>query len=395
MKAKNMYFKEVLKKMKLVLAFMFWLSLGEVSAQIVITGSEHILVLPMTDTLKLTSSASTFPDLSRRNDGVWDLSLLIDTVIDWNLFKIPISGSGRFVDSNGSNDKILTFVYPVKKGFVFTNDSLVERSNFVNSEVFSLAGFSGISSDSLFILSQSDTFTRARKILPFPLTVGQSWNSDYAFKTHFELNFSFDTFVHKPGYKKSNVKVFDSVCGWGAMRMNTDAGMPSDYWQVLQVQETEIVTDSFFIGDTTMSNHLLTLLGIRQGLTDTSYKVHFYRHFDLTPFATVWYRDAGFTQPYKVIRHMQDLRNLKAEDINSNTVSVFPNPLPQKRNTLYLKGTPGNNTYQIFSRSGTMVQLGVVSNESIELNTNILPGGYLLVVTDGENRSFKSTFIKL
>ena len=132
-----------------------------------------------------------------------------------------------------------------------------------------------------------------------------------------------------------------------------------------------------------MPGSLMTTLGLVQGKKDTVYDYSFYRKGEVNPLARVLYRDAGYTQPYKAFKYAQRFVTSAIErEEAGNQVTVYPNPVKNKKLYLNVPGMKDKCTYQLIDLTGRIVSSGAEQADhgrcTITLQPAVVAGNYLL-----------------
>ena len=241
--------------------------------------------------------------------------------------------------------------------------------------------------DTLFIPAQTVANSTPLIHMGFPATYNSVWQSNYSNSTTYELTVSMFSYIHKPFVRRTYVQRRDTVKGWGKMKVRNAAGFSSDYFDVLQIFSTTITTDSFFTDGVPAVPSVVTMFSLEQGKKDTSYVQRYYRAQEVTPLATIVYRDGRYTQPIKATTHIQRLKLASVNEINGKeTPIIYPNPTSD--GCIYLTNLPsiGENSYILTDVKGKLICSGVMDKNEMPYRL-VLPewlsnGIYLLNVSN-------------
>ena len=339
-------------------------------AQIILNSSGYTSVLGA-DSLKVTDSGSAFPSLAAMANGMWDMSVVTDSVPVHFLYKVA-DGAYSYADSAVYN--FGGFGYQGNVNTSITSSGILEYGINIQLVAYSIATITSGPNDSFIILGQNMLYTAPRKKIALPATYHTSWSSAYSSDLDFQLSFLSATYNHAPGIVRQYTTEKDSVIGWGRMRVKEEDGTPSPYQYVLQVQTMIIHTDSFFLNGSVFSNALLTFFHLAEGQKDTTYEQNYYRPAEVTALAQIDFNDSAYTQPYTATTHVQRLRDATgvANIFNNTTVKVYPNPATNGSITLQLPSIPGVWSYELIDMNGSSAGSGPLSANG-GLATVVLP----------------------
>lgn len=336
------------------------------------------------DSIMLTSTGSSFPPLAPVSGGVWDFTTLSDSPTIVFDYRVP-GTSYEFADSNQYSFLGASYRGTVQS-YLLTTGILQYQVN-VDSANCNIGGLTISAFDSLFIPNQSVSYSSPHISVGLPATIGSSWVSQYSYDFRFKLSTSVFSYNHAPGVVRSYIKERSDVVGWGQARINNAAGVPSVYFDVLQIQTTTIKQDSFFLNAAPLSGTLLTLFGLYQGHIDTTYVQSYLRQGEITPLISIEASDSAYAHPIRARKHVGRLYPFVdgIENVTGTTSFVFPNPVTNKELTIT---TPdGDYNYTLSDVVGRVQASGVVTVKNktgkIVLPGNIINGCYYLSVAGG------------
>jgi hypothetical protein len=287
----------------------------------------------------------------------------------------------QYADSNKYN--IGAYKYLGNASCAVTATNLQEYAINIHYTPYSLSPITSGPFDSLFIPAQTSVYTSPLNKIGFPATENSTWQSGYSADVAFEISVGMYSLVHTPCFIRTYTTRYDTVKGWGKMRVRTAAGAASDYFDVLQVHSITITTDSFFMNGTAAPGHIVTMLSLTQGKRDTTWTQRYYRMQEVTPLAVVEYKDAGFTQPQKATTHMQRLVKASASDfVNNIKFNVHPNPVFSGAFSVLLPDAVNLCSYTLTDLTGKCFASGELRNNTgfctLTLPENIADGTYFL-----------------
>ncbi len=377
-----------MKNYLILLVFTLFL-LPKINAQITLSQSSYPLSVLGTDTLKKTIAASTFPSLEPATNANWDMSTLIDTTPVYYDYRVG-SATHQYADSNAYN--FSSYSYQGNAEIDIANIGILEYAVEIHKKSISLFTHTGISTDSLFILSQNMLYSSPLTKISFPSTFGTNWYSNYYSTLNIQVSINSMSYNRAPGYLRRHTIEMDSFTGWGKMKVKDLAGMPSSWFDVLQVQSITTTIDSFFLNGSPFTVPLLLSLQLTQGAKSTTYKQNYYRLGEVTPLESVLFTDSTFTHPYSAMTHTQRLVNVGVEDIVENPVVVYPNPVTGNIINLQLPINGTVWTYKVVDISGKTIHSGSLNNRigfaQIELPKDIKQGNYILKLANGKNVNY-------
>lgn len=372
----------------LILLF-FTLFLQKADAQITLSQSTFPLSVLGTDTLKKTMSGNTFPSLLPATNGSWDMSSLIDTTPVYYNYRVS-SASHQYADSNYY--RFLNFPCLGNAQIDISSTGITEYGIKMLSDKFSLTLYTANPTDSLFIPQQDILYSSPLSKISFPTTYGTSWYSDYYSTLNLQVSINSMSYNHSPGYLRRHTIEKDSVTGWGKMRVNDLTGMPSSWFDVLQVQSIIFTQDSFFLNGSPFTVPLLLSLQLTQGAKTTTYKQNYYRIGEVTPLESVLFTDSTFTHPYSAMTHTQRLVNVGVDEIVENPVVVYPNPVKGNIINVQLPITTIPWAYELVDISGKIIISGLINNHvgdgEITLPKDIKQGNYVLRIGNGKDLNY-------
>ena len=319
----------------LITCFFFGLAI-EGAAQISLTQASYPASVTGTDSLKVSVYNAVFPVIAIGSGNLWDLSNITDSTPVFFDYRVPAT-TYQYADSNYS--VLIAYPYQANVQSSILATGMVDHGIKIEDTAYSISPLTLGSQDSFFIPAQNILYSSLHDRVAFPATYNSSWSSNYRYDLGFELSIAISSYSHAPGFRRTYLNETDTVTGWGLMRVKDISGNPSAYQAVLQVCSRIIRTDSFFLNGAPMAGTTTGLFGIVQGKTDTSYVQNYYRSGEVTPLASVQFRDAAYTQPFKATTHVQRLYPSAITDIaDKKIITAYPNPLNKEGVHVVLPG---------------------------------------------------------
>jgi len=351
---------------KFLLSLVVTLSLTvTLSAQITLSQSSYPVSVLGTDSIANTTVASFIPILTPTTNAIWDLTTITDSSVPSFIYRVA-SITYPFADSNFYD--FAGYAYQGNVESAITSAGNFEYGIELPRAADYIGSITGGFTDSFVTLPQVDTFSSAHLVISFPATYENNWFSSYKSDFNYQISITAFSYNHAPGIVRSYVSETDSVTGWGQMRVKNMDGIPSSYFNVLQVKKIVSTVDSFFLNGTLATDLLLTTLGLTQGQTTTTYLQDYYRTGEVTPLAEVTYSDATYSHPVHAATHIQRLVNEGVANVHGTfEVKLFPNPATG-RVTIELPSMPGTWSFELSDFTGQIIQSGTLT-----LNGNIAP----------------------
>jgi hypothetical protein len=378
-------------KNTLLLATFFSLSLTA-SAQLTLNSANAptVAICQQNDTLKRLKLSGIVPSFAGATNATWDLTVMGDSS-SFFYDNGPYSGSAfptaTFTQPGAYPFSLL--IYYVDAIYDVTPTGIINYGEHIERQALSLAGVSGATTDTLTFLQQDIPYTSNPKDLKYPCTMGTTWTEEISYSTNFELTVLAYGLDHTPGERRSHLTRAYNVIGWGKMRVNTPSG-PSAYMDVLEIEISHLVIDSFYLGGAPAPPTLLSAFGTSQGqVSETNYR-RFYRAGELAELARVTYSDNTYSTIQGVSVHKQRLQMATtgiAENEMERGLVVYPNPVTGTSFKLAMGNAAKSATYGIFNILGQEVAKGVVSANGIaSLDERIPSGNYVIKILTDEGQ---------
>ncbi len=375
--------KSVVKTVFLVFSLML-IVFSRTGAQISLNSTSFATVGTGVDSLRVSLHSAVLPVLPAATVETWDMTAIVDSLPYFWHARVN-SSFYQYADSNEYS--LGAYRYEGNAGVNISGGGIIEPEVEVKKREYNLATLTIDPFDTLFIPGQTVANSTPLIHVGFPATYNSVWQSNYSNSTTYELTVAMFSYVHKPFVRRRYVQRRDTVKGWGKMKVRNAAGFSSDYFDVLQIFSTTITTDSFFTDGVPAVPSVVTMFSLEQGKKDTSYVQRYYRAQEVSPLATIVYRDAGYTQPIKATTHIQRLKVASVDKVtDKETPVIYPNPTSD--GCIYLANLPtiGKCSYILTDVKGNQICSGVI-NKNETPNRLVLPewlsnGIYLLNVSN-------------
>jgi hypothetical protein len=377
--------------MKNTLLFATFLSFSlAANAQLTLnsTNAPTVAKCQQNDTLMRLKMSGIVPSFAGAANATWDLTVMGDST-SFFYDNGPYSGSA-FPTATFTQPGAYPFsslIYYIDAIYDVTPTGIINYGEHIERQALSLAGISGATTDTLTFLQQDITYTSNPKDLKYPCTMGTTWTEIIPYVTNFELTILAFGLDHTPGERRSHLTRSYNVIGWGKMRVNTPSG-PSAYMDVLEIEISHLVIDSFYLGGAPAPESLLSAFGTTQGqVSETNYR-RFYRAGELRELARVTYSNNTYSSIQGVFVHKQRLpmptTSIADNDMERSFV-VYPNPVTGTSFKVDIENAGKSATYRICNLLGQEVAIGAVSaNGMVSIDDSIPSGNYVIKILTEE-----------
>lgn len=376
-------------KNTLLFATLFSLSLSA-SAQLTLNSANAptVAICQQNDTLMRLKRSGTVPSFAGAANATWDLTVMGDSTsffYDNGAYSGSAFPTATFTQPGAY--PFSSLMYYIDAIYDVTPTGIINYGEHIERQALSLAGVSGATTDTLTFLQQDIPYTSNPKDLKYPCTMGTTWTEVIPYVTDFELTILAYGLDHTPGERRSHLTRSYNVIGWGKMRVNTPSG-PSAYMDVLEVEISHRVIDSFYLGGAPAPESLLTAFGTTQGqVSETNYR-RFYRAGELRELARVTYSNNTYSTIQEVFVHKQRLpmpTTAIADNEIERSFVVYPNPVTGTSFKVDMENAGKSATYRICNLLGQEVAIGAVSaNGMVSLDESIPTGNYVIKILTEE-----------
>ncbi len=354
-------------------------------AQITLNQSGYASWAPGTSSFKGVTNFTATP----ANSGNWDLSTATyGTPFTTSRFATTIPGLSQVTFGEDMYYSFGAFGYSNTIGSAITASGYQRFGEDMTRQAFGLGALTGNTNDSLIFNQQVIAYSAPRTIIAFPATTGSTWSSDYNYHTAFAITVAMYSLNNTPGERRTYVERADSVKGWGQMRIKDASGNATGYMDVLAVETSIKVKDSFYLAGSPAPAPMLGAFGLSQGQIENTYYTYYYRAGEIDPVLTVEYDNASRTNIVSSYTHSDRLpSNVKNLALNNN-IKLYPNPSVNGDITISAQElNSGNWTYEVMSTAGRKIAAGNVQTDhgSATLHiSNYVPGlHYVSLNKDG------------
>lgn len=395
----QLFFKNLnYRNMKRLFILLFFISFySNLFSQITILRQNYTVSGVIQDTTKY--KAITIVDLSipqRGANRIWDYTTIKDSVGDFanvntpaTVAKLPTEfkdatfvssprptfGTYSIVDTQYRKlDTTGLFILGYKRGSLPVNISAQTKG----------------ATDSLFILSRLNRYTKPPFLLKFPMT-----------STTLSKVLTIDTLPYQlswasAGYTKADVKYIrraeytTEVLGWGTLKLrNPIAGGPALNYGVLFERYAELRQDSFYLNGAPMPKRVLDTFRLIQGKRDTASMIYSMRGLGVKRGILVFNmsNDEVFIESANRVAEAipVGVRDLASFDV---PLSVFPNPTTEGVNLEFEKKTNGVWQAVIYNEVGQIIDIQAIDaaqgkiTRRLTLEKSLPSGTYFINVLD-------------
>ncbi len=208
-------------------------------------------------------------------------------------------------------------------GIVIPGEEILKR------QAISLAAITTDILDSVVFPLQAIRYNNALPVIQLPARLGGRWEATTTRSVDFLVTVNSYGLDKEPAEHRQTRRYLDSVVGWGRMRVPIPGKGSSEWIQVLQVQHSDIVLDSFFLSGAPAPAALLGAIGVTQGQITTYPSTYFYRAGAFRPLAEAIH--SGPTHGSGLLSFFMHAQNLPVPvSVQSASASgsfrMYPNP---------------------------------------------------------------------
>ena len=373
--------------------------IASANAQITLTDTSYTATFAGT-TDSVSIAYGSLPTLATGTNANWDLSTISYAIVD-TPYLIHNAAPLTYTYADYVHNIIYgNIYYNSRPYFRIDSTGLKQYGESVDGRSYGLFGaIAGANNtDSIIFPPQMDPYSSTLTKIGFPATYNSNWSSNYTSDIHFTLTYA-SFYNNAPGILRGNVTEYDTVIGWGKMKVKRADGTPSALVDVLQIKVNYQRTDSFFVGGTPTnptpaSPLLLSQFGLTQGNITTSYEYRYVRANEVTPLVNVYFVNSNYsnTNVNKTVVHQQRLDSAGSVSVatleTANDILVYPNPV--SNHTLHVD--LGGNTqmsYRLSNILGQNIATGSLSanngKNTIQIPQGTAAGIYYLGLTDNKN----------
>jgi hypothetical protein len=374
------------------------------TAQIIIMAPPPVIP-NMLDSSTLPLSMGSLPSMSPSSGGSWDLdSISIQAAVHTSTYK-PATRSfsvASFADSvTYPFSSAAGIGYKTWKNFQQTTSGVaIIGEELLSRQSFGLGTVTGNMLDSMTFPIQAANYSSPLPVMQYPARLGSSWSATTRCTLFFNITVAAASLNNTSAEQRRTRRVLDSIVGWGRMSVPRVGGGGSAWINVLQIQHTEIVLDSFFItsaaGPMPAPASLLTPMGLTQGQTTTYLHTNFYRAGTFRPLATAIHSGSSFSSAPS--EFYMDAKNLPAPlTVRTRTavanIRVYPNPVQNGRLFVDLGGNQKTGwSYTLTNITGQLLAKAPIAVTDASVATIALPEGmssgiYYLTLVDAERQT--------
>ncbi len=350
-----------------------------------------VAICQQNDTMQRLKVTGTIVSFTPASNAIWDLTTMTDSTSIFSDNE-PYSGAA-FPSATFSQPGVYylsSLAYYATGLFHVTSTGIINYGEHVSRQSLAIGAISGSVTDTLTFPEQDITFTSNPKSLKYPCTMGTTWTEVIPYTTHFELSIAAYGLSNTPGERRSRLTRTYNVVGWGKMRIN-NGGTPTAYADVLEIEVSHMVVDSFYLAGSPAPATLLSAFGTSQGQVSENNYRNFYRAGEFCEMAKVLYTDNTYSTVRSINVHKQRLpmpATSVATNIKEQQISVYPNPVTGSTFTITVNHAGNDASYQLYNIVGQTIASGIIpAGGVISLNNDIPAGSYFVKVKtqDGSN----------
>lgn len=344
-------------------------------------------------------------DFKAGNDMKWDWSVLVpngnESVVDYMESThpdFPNMVENEYMEFTTPN------TYVMRKSYFTADDNGIHEVGSSYSEnAYSIMQFTGNASDSFFLPAQKITYPTKRTVMKFPCTVGSSWVSGYETDFNAALTITGYFLDKAPMVRRTKVVQYDSVIGWGQMRVPAGNGKSSIQYPVLLIARIQKIVHNYTLNGAPAPAQLLQAFQLVQNDSSSSWSsLFFWRGGNQIPLARMNFDNTeleanGNTTLYTDSREIQVDETSGINDQLNESVNITPNPVSGSNVKLTLSSPFTGGEIALYNALGVRVELPSFFMNGVNeltINTNTLSNGtYTVMLRDENGINSKGTFV--
>lgn len=365
-------------------------------AQISLDQSGYASWTPGTSSFKGVTNFTATP----ANNGSWDLSTATyGTTFTTTRFATTIPGLSQVTFGEDMYYSFGSFGYSNIIGGAITAAGYQRFGENMARQAFGLGTLTGNTNDSLVFNQQVVTYSAPRTMIAFPATTGSTWSSNYNYHTGFAITVAMYSLNNTPGERRTYVERADSVKGWGQMRVKDASGHATGYMDVLAVETSVKVKDSFYLAGSPAPAPMLSAFGLSQGQIENTYYTYYYRAGEIDPVLTIEYDNASRSNIVSSYTHTDRLPSDVKNMALSGDIKLYPNPSANGDITLYAQElNSGSWTYEVMNIAGQIIAVGHLQanngNATLHISNYAQGLHYLSLHKDGVVQATKTLVLQ-
>jgi len=325
----------------------------------------------------------------------WDYSSV--TTSPTNPFSYSVPNSSFFPEATYA-DTNLSSVFIAGRYFYYSmyykkdTSGVYGLGDIIHRQPYGIGALTGNNNDSCIFPEKQDIFTNPMNVIRFSATMSSSWVSNYTMNADFELTIASLSLNHTPCTRISYLYRFDSIVGWGKLRIPAGSGHSIPY-DVLLEKRMGVTVDSFYMNGTIAPSSLLSNFGLAQGTRTVMNRHVFWREFCRYPVIIFNYGSNNFTTPSSMYFDMdvQADPHWGLDNVSqSGGVSLYPNPNNGQFDLEFANVADKHYSIAVFNIFGQEIVkefIDVSGNFKMPVQINGAGAGiYQLVISSGDEK---------
>lgn len=268
---------------------------------------------------------------------------------------------------------------------------------------YSIMQFTGNVLDTFFLLEQQARYATPRTHIKFPCTMGSAWQSGYELDFNSQITLTAYLLNKAPFLRNTKFVQYDSVIGWGQMRVAATDGKPSIQYPTLMVARTVKIRHYYTLNGSPAPEQLLIPFGLVQNDTSASYSnIYFWRGGNQIPLARIIFNNPTFeinesTGIYTDSRDIEVDETSSVQDELSGIGSITPNPVMGSSVKVQLEKPFEGGEIALYNSLGIRLELpSFMMNGTHELTLDVQglsSGTYSVQLRDNYGKTASSSFV--
>ena len=370
-------------------------------AQVTIDQSNYPASASFTDDFSAGAVAGvTVPSVGANQ--TWDYTGLLETS-SFSKSVLDASGNANFPDALNYYQSDLAFqgmVIPTDRYFGVDANGFYEYGRSISDVSYPITAISGGANDVMHFPANDHIYQYVDErvnLLGFPATYQSSWTGTRIEPVDFNLTVTGYGLNNTPGQLIKYWTETREVVGHGSLTIPLPNGDPSAPMEVLLIESSVSLIDSFFLAGSEAPTALLNAFGVTQGNVSTGAALFFYMPdfpmpiirfgMDGSTISNIGYRPVAASAP----------TGITANAIEN--VSIYPNPIAAGASLTINLGESANvvSSIQLIDVTGRTVAnqalLAGVNTAQFATPATLVPGVYSIILRNTENAPLKTTRI--
>lgn len=343
--------------------------------------------------------------------------LLESQVPVWDISQFILTNNFRYYDFVESTNPLFPNAISIEYSEQSTPTTVVDRTSYYKTDDtgmhevgtsfseqrYPIGQFTGNVLDTFYMTNQQYEYVTPRTIMKFPCTMNSAWGSGYSIDFNTELTITNFGLNRAPFVRNTVFAQYDSVIGWGQMRIPMADGKRSASYPVLVVSRSTIIRHLYTLNGQPAPPTLLGAFGLTQNDSSaSSSSILFWRAAHQIPLVQLSF--SGYELDLdRYITTMVDTKNLTADgttniaEFSSTSANVSPNPVTGSNITVTLENHFTGGEIGLYNSYGQRMELPpfyIIGTQKLTVNVeDLTTGAYNLQLRDNSGETMTVPFV--